>query len=203
MFDKSHTPFLKGLVLAGGYSTRMGVDKAFIKWHGIEQCYYLADLLKEFCDEIFISCREEQQNDFNTSCKLLTDKHSDIGPVSGILAAFEAHPDKAWLILACDMPLLDKKIIGELISKRDITKTATAFMNADSGFPEPMFSIWEPASFPILKQLINEGNDSPNKILREINANMIETRSPESLMNVNTPEDMQLVMEILKKKKTD
>src|SRR4051812_47661865 len=52
---------LNGLVLAGGKSERMGRDKTRINWHGKEQCYYISDLLKPFCSEVFISCRHEQQ----------------------------------------------------------------------------------------------------------------------------------------------
>ena len=51
---------LKGLVLAGGRSTRMGVSKARINWYGKEQQYYLADLLNSCCEEVFISCCKEQ-----------------------------------------------------------------------------------------------------------------------------------------------
>ncbi|MEP6951744.1 MAG: NTP transferase domain-containing protein, partial [Ginsengibacter sp.] len=51
------TPLLNGLVLAGGKSERMGYDKGMIVWHGREQQYYLADLLKNLCEEVYISCR--------------------------------------------------------------------------------------------------------------------------------------------------
>ena len=54
---------LNGLVLAGGKSLRMGYDKSSIEWHGKEQRYYMADLLKQYCDEVFISCRADQQNE--------------------------------------------------------------------------------------------------------------------------------------------
>ena len=45
-------PELYGLVLAGGKSTRMGHDKSIITWHGIEQHYYMADMLKNICKKI-------------------------------------------------------------------------------------------------------------------------------------------------------
>ena len=54
-------PVLNGLVLAGGKSIRMGFDKANIKWHAKEQQYYIADLLKEVCENVFISCRPGQE----------------------------------------------------------------------------------------------------------------------------------------------
>lgn len=57
---------LKGLVLAGGRSTRMGRSKANICWYGKEQQYHLADLMSGFCDEGFVSCRQEQVGEIKT-----------------------------------------------------------------------------------------------------------------------------------------
>ena len=54
-------PVLNGLVLAGGKSERMGFDKSVLNWHGKAQRYYMADMLAPFCDEVFLSCRPDQQ----------------------------------------------------------------------------------------------------------------------------------------------
>ncbi|MBS1503406.1 MAG: NTP transferase domain-containing protein, partial [Bacteroidetes bacterium] len=56
------TPILNGLVLAGGKSQRMGFDKGAVNWFGKEQRYYLADMMKPLCNEVFISCRDDQKS---------------------------------------------------------------------------------------------------------------------------------------------
>ena len=58
------------MVIAGGKSKRMGFDKGTIEWHAKEQRYYAADLLKELCGEVFISCRPEQEKDIDATIRL-------------------------------------------------------------------------------------------------------------------------------------
>jgi len=51
---------LIGLVLVGGRSARMRVDKASLIYHGKPQTKHCLDLLKPFCEKSFLSCRADQ-----------------------------------------------------------------------------------------------------------------------------------------------
>lgn len=106
---ENNFPKLNGLVLAGGKSQRMGNPKDKINWHGKEQRYFAADLLAPFCNEVFISCRKDQLENFDPNYNALTDTFLNMGPFGGILSALRSQRDKAWLVVACDLPLLDKK----------------------------------------------------------------------------------------------
>ena len=53
---------LYGLVLTGGYSTRMKRDKFLLNYRGKSQLEYCHELLSQFCSKTFISSRQEQQN---------------------------------------------------------------------------------------------------------------------------------------------
>ena len=102
-------PVLNGLVLAGGKSVRMGHDKGLISWHGKEQQYYIADLLKNLCNEVYISCRADQQKATDDQYHIIADTFTGLGPYGAILSAFREKPDAAWLVVACDLPLLDSE----------------------------------------------------------------------------------------------
>jgi cyclic pyranopterin phosphate synthase len=52
---------LYGLVLTGGKSQRMGEAKALISYHGKSHAAYLVDILKDYCQEVFLSTAEEAQ----------------------------------------------------------------------------------------------------------------------------------------------
>ena len=199
--EENSKPALYGLVLAGGRSLRMGQDKSVMRWHGKEQRYYMADLLKKFCAEVFISCREEQQNDIDKNYKTLPDNYPGGGPLIGILSAFKAHPDVAWLVTACDLPLLDLPALQYLVHNRDTNGIATTFKSPHDGLPEPLITIWEPASFEKLQSHIADGYTCPRKALirNEPVVKLLIAPNPDALINANTPEDAQTVKVILSK----
>lgn len=192
-------PPLNGLVLAGGKSLRMGNPKDKINWHGKEQRYYAADLLAPFCENVFISCRQDQLEHFDTDYNALTDTFLNMGPFGGILSALRSQRDKAWLVVACDLPLLDKKSLEYLIESRDVEKAATTYESPFDGLPEPLITIWEPKSYPLLLNFLGLGNTCPRKVLMNSDTLILKPNNPDALMNVNTPEEMTKAEEILKK----
>ncbi len=192
-------PQLNGLVLAGGKSLRMGNPKDKINWHGKEQRYYAADLLAPFCENVFISCRQDQLEHFDTDYNALTDTFLNMGPFGGILSALRAQRDKAWLVVACDLPLLDKNSLEFLIRSRDAEKAATTYESPFDGLPEPLITIWEPKSYPLLLNFLGLGNTCPRKVLINSDTLILKPNNPDALMNVNTPEEMTKAKEILKK----
>lgn len=181
---------LHGLVLAGGQSLRMGRDKALMEWHGMPQHLYAAGLLEEHCREVFISQRQDQSKTTG-HYPVLTDTFTGLGPYGALLSAFRAKPDAAWLVLACDMPLIDRHHLLQLVKERDTSAVATAFTNPANDLPEPLAAIWEPKSYAVLLSLLAQGISCPRKALLNSRAHLIEPAQASVLMNVNTPEDAE------------
>ena len=193
------TPLLNGLVLAGGKSIRMGYDKGIISWHGKEQQYYVADLLQSLCNDVYISCRLDQQKEIDNKYQTLADTFTDLGPFGAILSAFREKPDRAWLVVACDLPLLDSKTLQYLKDHRNPSSTATAFESAYNSLPEPLITIWEPKSYPALLSFLSQGYNCPVKALRNSDTFILQPPDPEALTNVNTPEELEKVQQLLQK----
>ncbi|HSC36279.1 MAG TPA: NTP transferase domain-containing protein, partial [Chitinophagaceae bacterium] len=192
-------PVLNGLVLAGGKSLRMGGnDKGAMAWHGKEQRYYVADMLKTYCDEVYISCRPEQLAEIAPTHAVLPDTFSGLGPYGAILSAFRAQPDRAWLVVACDLPLLNDAALGYLIQHRDTQTMATTFISPYDGLPEPLITIWEPKSYPELLSFLSQGYSCPRKALINSATTLLTAPDPDALMNVNTPGDVELAKEKLR-----
>ena len=192
-------PVLNGLVLAGGKSVRMGFDKSIIEWHGKEQRDFMADTLKEICDDVFISCRADQQQEIN-SYKTIADTFTGLGPYGAILSAFRENPDAAWLVTASDLPLLDKATLQYLKDYRNVSAVATTFESPHDGLPEPLITIWEPKAYPILLSFLAQGYSCPRKVLRNNNVEIIKAQHPQKLMNVNTEEELIKAKELLQTK---
>jgi molybdopterin-guanine dinucleotide biosynthesis protein A len=179
---------INGLVLAGGKSSRMGLDKAMINYHGQPQREYLFDLLKNFCDEVYLSCK----NNDNTPASLnpLSDQYEIESPLNGILTAFKKDPNAVWLAIAVDMPLVDSETIKYLIKNRDSNKVATCFKDSDDEKPEPLFTIWEPHAFPLLLDFYNNGKISPRSFLQGHEILLLDVPDKKILTNINSPEDL-------------
>lgn len=190
-------PKLNGLVLAGGKSERMGFDKGTVNWHGKEQRYYMADLLSAFCEEVFISCRPDQQKQIESPYLGLPDTFLDLGPYGAILSAFREKPDEAWLVVACDLPLLTEKSVGYLANQRNVATIATAYQSSFNDFPEPLITIWEPKSYPILLAFLAQGYSCPRKVLINSDIALLNAPDPEELTNVNTPGELEKVKLVL------
>jgi len=197
--SKGANPVLNGLVLAGGKSKRMGFDKGAVNWYGKEQRYYMADLLKNFCNEVYIS-RSSEQQEIDEQYLVLTDTFTGLGPYGAILSAFREKPDNAWLVVACDLPLVDMETLKCLTDNRDITTPATAFGNGFQDLPEPLITIWEPKSYPLLLAFLAQGYSCPRKALINIDSHLIQAPDTNVLSNVNTPEDLEKIQNILRLK---
>lgn len=194
---KSAVPLLNGLVLAGGKSLRFGSDKAKINWHGKEQRFYAVELLQPFCNEVFISCREEQQQEMESVFKTIPDTFIGLGPYGAILSAFREDPNAAWMVVACDLPLLNNDVLQNLVDHRKLSAVATAFRSPDDELPEPLITIWEPKSYPVLLSFLSQGYSCPRKVLINSDAFIIQSPDRNALMNVNTQEEYDKAKELL------
>lgn len=175
---------MNGLILIGGKSSRMGTDKSLLNYHGTSQREYLFQLLSKFCSGVYFSSRQEQ----GLSEYVIIDTPA-ISPISGILSALEYDHQTAWLVLACDMPLVSEESLKILIEHRNPEKTATAFYNPEINAPEPLITIYEPKAFALLNEYIKAGHKSPKAFLQNNDVQLIYTEEKGFLKNVNTREE--------------
>lgn len=194
---------LYGLVLAGGKSTRMGHDKGLIKWYGKSQRYFLYDLLSKFCEEVFISVRREQEKEINSGYQTIVDTYENLSQYGAILSTLEKYPNRSFLVVACDLPLIDDNAVNELIKSRDVSKIATSYKSGIDNLPEPLCAIWEEKSKKTLLKLLDEGITCPRKALIKSgkNVKLVKPLYPELTMNVNTSYEAERVKEIMKKRR--
>lgn len=185
--NKANIPTLKGLVLAGGKSTRMGEDKGLINYHGKPQREYAFELLESIGIEPFISCRPEQEVEI--SFPTISDKFVDLGPFGAILSAFQTDPNAAWLIVACDLPFVNEAALKHLISSRNTSKIGTAFYNPETDFPDPLFTIYEPKAYATMLQFLALGYSCPRKVLINADTQILQPENTQILQNINTPEE--------------
>lgn len=189
MFEMSSA--LYGLVLAGGQSRRMGQDKALLIRDGKSQLRYVAEVLGEVVDKVYVSTRPDQQDDperrqFST----ITDRYEGIGPVAGILSAMDEHPTSDWLVVACDLPNIDRQTLEFLIRNRADEHPFTAYRSSSNGLPEPLCAIYASGSDGIIREFVDAGMVCPRKMLINSDTQLLDQPDPAALENVNTPDDL-------------
>lgn len=187
---------LYGLVLAGGQSKRMGQDKGSLHFHGCGQRIYCFKLLQQICHKVFLSCRHEQMQllaDFPKPSLLIPDLGQRIGPAGGLLAAHAFAPACAWLILACDFPFVDRNALLSLVVHRHCDRDAVGYLDPMTGMCQPLMTIWEPQALQLLATRVANNQYSPRKVLDELRYHTLTPSSPNLLLDVDTPQDMQRI----------
>ena len=190
---------LHGLILAGGRSRRMGADKGLIDYHGKTQVDWLAGLLGEFCASVQVSVgpRQDQSGGY-ASMATIVDHEPGLGPAGGLISAWMTSPDAAWLLVAVDMPLLNRATLTALTAGRSATRLATAFRHPD-GVLEPLCTIWEPAARALLERRLEQGDASLRRLLESEPVRVLTPPSPEALSSVDRPEDRNRIGRRLRK----
>ena len=200
-FVKNHfyqcTPPLYGGVFVGGQSKRMGKPKVSLAYNGQTEAERMVELLSQFCDKVFLSARPEQDLghlEHLTHCGRVNDEHYGLGPVGGLATLMANHPDKAWIVVACDTPFLKARNVQHIIEQRDPLRYGTCYMKKGRLGVEPMCGIYEPKFIVPLYEAMSRRELSLSRIIHDLPFKTIKV--PEDnrsdFMNVNTPEEYEV-----------
>jgi molybdopterin-guanine dinucleotide biosynthesis protein A len=174
---------VKGLILVGGKSTRMGQDKSELNYFGKPQKEFAKELLENNTLETYYSVQNSSENN-----QEIHDTFLNLGPFGGICSAFQKDPNSAWFVLATDVPFVNDKIIQLVLKHRNPSKVATAIKGIGKEFVEPLITIYEPKAYPILLQYLAQGYSCPRKMLINSDVEIVEIED-NFIRNINTPEE--------------
>jgi molybdopterin-guanine dinucleotide biosynthesis protein A len=168
----------------------MGRDKAAVQYHGRTQLEWARELLARHCERVFVSIRSDQSDDpLRNGRPVIVDRHAGIGPIAGIAAAQAEWPERAWLVLACDLPFVTDACLEALVQHRD-GRPVVAFRSTHDGLPEPLCAIYEPASRAGIEAAIAAGSHCPRKFVLRSGVDLLDQPDPGALDNVNTPREL-------------
>ena len=177
---------IKGLVLVGGKSIRMGQDKSHLNYFGKPQKEFARELLENNTLETYYSVQKSSKKEDE-----IHDVFLNLGPFGGICSALQKDPNSAWFVLATDVPFVNNEIIQLLLKHRNTSKVATAIKGKGKDFPEPLITIYEPRAYPILLQYLAQGYSCPRKMLINSDVEIVEIED-DFIRNINTPEEFEM-----------
>ena len=183
---------LFGVILAGGQSSRMGLDKATLPIAGTTLLEYMrAKLKRAGIDEIVI-CRN--------ALGFLNDDIPQLGPLGALYTLSQRYPGRRALIIPVDMPLLSVANLEQFQAAAIDVKPGDANLPATLGQQIfPLYLPFTPAVNEALSKRVNQPDDlSIAAFLRETAgrrlSNFAHSADDEEFFNANTPEQWQSIL---------
>ena len=171
---------LKGLVLAGGQSRRMGQDKALMHYHGHTLIEHAAVMLeKAGCHQVLISRNQPGY---------LNDILPQNGPLGGVHAALSMlKTGDELLVVPVDMPKLCVAFLKALVETGRHHNRPATVRHRHLPFYLPV----APDTHVILQQLLTVRHERKVvRFLEAVNALAFTDQTDDSIwLNVNRPED--------------
>jgi molybdopterin-guanine dinucleotide biosynthesis protein A len=145
---------MHGFVLAGGRSSRMGRDKAFLRLAGKPLIEHAVTKLRRACDEVSILGNDPGLEDY---APIVPDIHPGCGPMGGMEAALlHPHSWHEWnLFLPVDVPFLPTAYLlawAQHGLRSAEKKGAIVWIFTVDGVPQPTVALIHRAVGPFLTE---------------------------------------------------
>ena len=175
------------VILAGGQSRRMGLDKAGLRLNGVRFVDKLVFELSGF-QELLVSV-DHEENHPDMEYPMVSDIFFNCGPMGGLYAALMGCASDALVTVPCDVPLFSKAMADELCSCLDPDTDAVITIAGD-GRVHPLCGVYRKSCLPVLEQSLREQNCRMQDCLKKLKVKEYQAgKDSWRLKNINTPED--------------
>lgn len=182
-----------GIILAGGKSSRMGEDKAFILFRRKMLIEYSLNLVQKFCNPILISANSNEYERFGFP--VINDEETGCGPLGGIYSCLQ-QSDTDWnFVLSVDSPFVESEFIHSLILHIGNFDAVVPFSEKGK---EPLIALYHKNSLAVIEKMLKSNNFKMHNLLRTINTKFVDSqfwveKYPQLFRNLNRPEDFDIV----------
>ena len=129
---------ITGVILAGGKSSRMGVNKSFLKIGDKTIIERTRDLMQKlFQENILITNSSEEYE--SLGMPVFTDIIKGRGPLSGIHSGLVNANSKQIFVISCDLPLMKQELIYFIINYKP---DADIKICEAAGFTQPLLGLY-------------------------------------------------------------
>ena len=184
---------INGFVLAGGQSTRMGADKAFLQLNGHTLLERALQTVSAVASAVWILGGREKFGGFGN---VIEDEFPDHGPLGGIHAALRASHADLNLILAVDMPFVDARFLEYLVQRAG-AKAAVVTIPRVAGRWQPLCAVYRREFAEVAEPALRAGKNKIDPLFGQVSLQVIEEAeitehgfALEMFRNVNTPEEL-------------
>ena len=205
---------ITGIILSGGKSKRMGLNKSLLKIREKTIIERTAELMKGLFNHVLLITNNPEEYEF-LGLSIFEDIYKNSGPLAGIHSGLAHSATEKNFIISCDMPFVDKGLIDFIINYK--TDKLITITDAD-GFVQQLCGLYSRKILPEIAKLIEENisvkteTDHLKKcgckvlqLVKNLDAEIIDIANEYSryeegmFLNMNRPEDFEIVKKRLGK----
>jgi molybdopterin-guanine dinucleotide biosynthesis protein A len=186
------------VVLAGGKSRRLGVDKAAIRLRdGLTLLECAIDSLREVTDDVLV-VTDRADRFAGLGVRVVEDMYPGAGPLGGIYTGLVAATPAPALVVACDMPYLNASLLRYLIEVA--ADWDVAIPRRAGGLLEPLHAVYGQGCRKAIRSHLDRRDLQAFVFLPEVRVRYVEepevrTFDPalRCFFNVNTSADLEAI----------
>jgi molybdopterin-guanine dinucleotide biosynthesis protein A len=186
-------------VLAGGKSSRMGSDKAFLRLGDETLLSQALKLGGTVAEAVWIVGDAKK---FAAFGRVVEDVYRDRGPLGGIHAALSGSTTELNLMLAVDLPFVTQKLLQYVLSRALESGAMVTVPRTGSGV-QPLCAVYRRGFAEVAEQSLLEGKNKIDSLFARVETCVIEESelvragfSEQMFRNLNTPEELEKAKEL-------
>ncbi len=192
-------PDASGVVLAGGRSRRLGVNKAFVTVGGVALIERVLGQLSQVCDDMIIVTQDPATYE-GLGASVIEDTWPGAGSLGGIYTGLQAARHERAVVVGCDMPFLDVRLLRYMIL---LSADYDVVIPREDSLLEPLHAVYSKACLQPIEDLLRAGERRIIGFLDRVRVRYVEPAETQvfdpsqiSFFNINTPEDLERAEEL-------
>jgi molybdenum cofactor guanylyltransferase len=178
---------IAGFVLAGGRSSRMGLDKALLGTPGNTLLERAASAVRDATGDVTII--GDPARYAHLGFAVVPDIRPGLGPLGGIITGLSI-TEKRWnLFVACDMPGVDSAFLEWLLSQADRSSPLDCVVPVSAFGPEPLCAVYHARTLAAMQQALHRNILRMRTVVGSLQAKLVAVPDHDRFRNINTPED--------------
>lgn len=192
-------PAVSAIVLAGGKSRRLSIDKALLHLDGQWLLERIVNTLTALSDDLLVVANPREEF-ARLPARIVPDAFPGTGPLGGIYSGLQAMRHDRGLVVACDMPLLNLHLLRYMIL---LSADFDVVMPHIGDETEPLHAVYSRYCLPPIENLLHRGERRvisflPQVRVRYVEHDEIDALDPQhlSFFNINTQAELDLAQRL-------
>jgi molybdopterin-guanine dinucleotide biosynthesis protein A len=188
------SPDVSAFILAGGKSTRMGTDKAFVTLNGRTLLARLLEVVRSVTTDVRIVGDAAK---FAAFAPVVEDVFPACGPLGGIHAALRASTSELNLILAVDVPFVSFALLQFLMAQARNSGASVTVPRINQGW-QPLCAVYRREFADAAERALRAGRYRIDALFDQVQVQVVAEEALEAagfssniFRNLNTKEDLE------------